>query len=108
MRHTVVQQNGHFHGAGARLLQVDAGEVGDGVGGVGTVPYVGNGCNAVMEGGHTSPIFEGLLGDHMTAVLKESSSEVQALAGLEIDVLDPGNEICNEALLLGMVAFGTF
>ncbi len=108
MRLAVVQQNGHLHAVRARLLQVDACEVGDGVGGVGAMPYVRHGPDAILEGWHAPPISEGLFGDHMTAVLKESGSEFQALSSLELDVSDPANEISNKTLLLSMVVFGAF
>lgn len=102
----VCEQHGHFDAAGAGFLQVDPGHVRDGVGGVGAVPDVDDGCNVRLEVLHAPPIFEGLLCDYMTAVLQQSHPEAQAAAGLQPDSLQSVHDIHGKLLLLLMVVLG--
>lgn len=79
----ICKQNSYFDAAGAGLLQVDPGHVGDGVGGVGTVPDVDDGSYTGLEVICAPPVSEGLLCDDMTAVLQQSHPQAQAAAGLQ-------------------------
>lgn len=106
VRDSVEEQNGHLDAAGFRLLHVDAGEVGDGVGDVGAVADVRDGSDLGLEVVGAPPLLEGLLYDHVAAVLQEGRAGAEAAAGLQPEALQPVHHVRREALLLGMVVFG--
>ena len=106
MRDSVEEQNGDLDAAGSRLLQVNTGEVGDGIGGVGSMADVDDGGDPGLEFVGAPPLFEGLLDDDMAAVLKEGSAGAEPPAGLQTETLQPVHHIRGKALLLGMVVLG--
>lgn len=106
MRDAVKEQNGHLDGAGIRLFQVDAGEVGDGIGGVGAMANVGDGSDLGLEVVCASPLFESLLYDYMAAVLKQGCTVAEPSAGLQPEALQLVGHLGHESLLLGMVVLG--
>lgn len=107
VRDAVEEQNGNLDAAEGRLLQVDAGEVGDGVGGVGAVAYVDQGGDAGFEILGAPPLVEGLLDDDVAAVLEEGSAGHEAPARLRPEALQPLHHVSGEAFLLGVVLLGT-
>lgn len=106
VRDAVKEQNGNLDAAERRLLQVNTGEVGDGVGCVGAVAYVDQGGDPRFEIISAPPLVEGLLYDHMAAVLKEGSAGDEAPARLQPEALQLLHHIGGEAFLLGMVFLG--
>lgn len=82
MRDAVEEQDGHLDAAKRGLVQVDAGEVGDGVGGVGAVANVDHGGDAGLEIVGAPPLIEGLLYDDMAAILEEGGAGDEPTAGL--------------------------
>lgn len=82
VRDAVEEQNGHLDAGKRGLVQVDAGEVGDGVGGVGAVTDVDHGGNAGLEVVGAPPLIEGLLYDDMAAILEEGGAGDESTAGL--------------------------
>lgn len=104
----VEEQDCDLNAAGRRLLQVNAGEVGDGVGGVGAVADVHDGGDPGFEVGRTSPLFEGLLDDDVAAVLEEGGAGAEPSARLQAEALEAVHHVHGEALLLGVVVLGAF
>lgn len=74
----VVSAVGHEHGhpdaARHRFVEVELGEVGDGVGGVGAVPDVADGRDPGPEGRCASPVTERVLDEHGAGVLQQRHS----------------------------------
>lgn len=108
MGNAICKQHGYFDAARAGLLQVDPGHVGDGVGGVGTVPDVDDGSYTGLEILFAPPVFEGLLFDDMTAVLQQSHPQAQAVASLQPYLLESIHHVHNKLLFLFVIVLGTF
>lgn len=106
VRDAVKEENGNLYAAERRLLQVNTGEVGDGVCCVGAVANVGHGGNPGFELISAPPLVEGLLYDDMAAVLKEGSAGDESSAGLQPEALQSVHHISGKAFLLGMVVLG--
>lgn len=67
---------------------------------------VHDGSDPGFEVVRAPPLFEGLLYDDVTAVLKEGCAGAEPPAGLQPDALQPVHHVRGEALLLGMVVLG--
>lgn len=106
VRDAVKEENGNLYAAERRLLQVNTGEVGDGVCCVGAVANVDHGGNPGFELISAPPLVEGLLYDDMAAVLKEGGAGDESSAGLQPEALQPVHHISGKAFLLGMVVLG--
>lgn len=106
VRDAVKEENGNLYAAERRLLQVNTGEVGDGVCCVGAMANVDHGGNPGFELISAPPLVEGLLYDDMAAVLKEGSAGDESSAGLQPEALQPVHHISGKAFLLGMVVLG--
>lgn len=102
----IKEQNGDLAAADGRLFQVNTGEVGDGVRGVGAVADVDHGGDPGFEIIGAPPLAEGLLDDDMAAVLKEGGAGDQAPARLQPQALQPVHHVSGKALLLSMVVLG--
>lgn len=102
----VREQHGHSDAARAGLLQVDLGHVGDGVGGVGAVPDVDDGSDTSLEVLGAPPVFEGSLGDDVTAVLQQGHPQGQAVACEQPCLLESVHHLHHKLLLLLMVVLG--
>lgn len=106
VRHTIKEQNGDLGAAERRLLQVDTGEVGDGVGCVGAMANIHHGGNACFEIISALPLVEGLLDDDMAAVLEEGGAGDEPSAGLQPEALQPVHYVGGKAFLLSVVVLG--
>lgn len=78
----VKKQDGDLDAAQGRFIQVDTGEIGDGVGGVGAVANINNGSDSGLEVIDALPLLEGLLYDDMAAVLEEGGARAEPPARL--------------------------
>lgn len=85
VRHSIGQQHCHLDGGRPRLSLVHLGHVGDGVGGVGAMADVDDGKDPGPEVLEAAPLFEGLLNEHVTAVLQQCHLPAQATARPELD-----------------------
>lgn len=88
-------------------MQVEVGEVGDGVGGVRPLANVLDVPDAGLEVGHASPLLEGLLGERAATVLQERRPEGHASARLEAHALETLHHVDDKLLLLCVVVLGT-
>lgn len=68
---------------------------------------IGNGQDPRPEVVDAAPLAEGLLDEHMTAVLQQGHLATQPAACLEPNAGEPLSHINGKALLLFMVLFGT-
>ena len=103
MRDAVCHQYSHLDARWSRLLQVDPGEVGDGIGGVGAMANVGDGRDAGLEIRRAPPLLEGLFDDDVAAVLQEGGPGAEATPSLQTDTLQAVHHVGGKALLLGVV-----
>lgn len=106
VRDAIKEQNGNLDAAERRLLQVNTGEVGDGVCCVGAMANIDHGGDPGFEIISAPPLVEGLLYDDMAAVLKEGSTGDESPAGLQPKTLQMVYHISGKAFLLGMVVLG--
>lgn len=106
VRDTIKEQNGDLDAAERRLLQVDMGEVGDGVGCVGAMANIDHGGYPCFEILSALPLVEGLLYDDMAAVLKEGGAGDEPSASLQPEALQPVHHVSGKAFLLSMVVLG--
>lgn len=106
VRDTIKEQNGNLDAAERGLLQVNTGEVGDGVCCVGAVANINHGGNPGFKIISAPPLVEGLLYNDMAAVLKEGGAGDESLASLQPEALQPVHHISGKAFLLGMVVLG--
>lgn len=101
----VCEQHHHFDASNSGFLLVHLCHIGDCIGGVGAMSNVDYRPDPVLEVFGSPPVFEGLLLDNMTAVLKQGHPGSQAAAAWQPRSLESVHHVHCKTLFLLMIVF---